>query len=106
MPNSVIDAEVQTLCARWATDPVRVALTTTTARNASALTPGVTYKVLCDVDCYIKQGNSAVNAVVATSNFLPSRSWIHMAVVTAGVDDYVAGIVASGTGTLYIVDTR
>lgn len=79
---------------------VRVSLATTTAR--SALLPPGNYQVTCDVDCFILQGGSAVDAVLATSNVLWSKGYIKVRVGDAS-DGYIAGILASGTGTLHIL---
>lgn len=82
------------------TAPVRVALSTST--NRSTLLPPGNYKISSDVDCTFLQGGSAVTAATTSrpcwaKTYLPLR-------VSSSADGYVAGIVATGTGTLYIMD--
>lgn len=79
---------------------VRVSLTTMTARS-TLLAPG-NYQVTCDVDCFILQGGSAVDAVLASSNVLWSKGYVKIRVSDA-TDGYIAGILASSTGTLHIL---
>lgn len=80
--------------------PVTVSLSTSTARS-SALTACRTYAVTCDVDCFILQGGSGVNA---TTSSVPLWSKSYMIIRTSDTSDtYIAGILSSSTGTLYII---
>jgi hypothetical protein len=80
---------------------ITVTLTTTTA-TSTVLTAG-RYEVDNDgiVDAYIKQGGSAVTAVIASSPRLPAGSSTLLD-VDDSTDAYVAGITSAGTTTLRI----
>lgn len=82
-------------------DAVTVSCTTATA-TSSALAVGV-YEVDNDgtADVYIKQGGSAVTAVISTSGRLPAGACTTMEVGDSS-DAYLAGITAAGTSTLRI----
>ena len=80
--------------------PTKVSLSNSTA-TSTQLSKGV-YEVISDSDCFVLQGASTVTAATATSRFLPANTARLMAVVDGTTDAYVAGIVSSGTGTLYI----
>ena len=77
---------------------ITVSLSTSTARS-TALVQSQKYVVSTNADCFILQGGSGVNATL-TSFFLKSGNII----VINPVSDclYIAGITASGTGTLTI----
>lgn len=85
--------------AAWTSAPVTVSLSGTTARSG-ALGAGM-YYVCADVACYFLQGGSSVDATTA-SNYLPAGAIVAMR-VTSAADGYVAAILASGTGTLFIM---
>ncbi len=81
---------------------VTLSLSTTSAKTA-ALTEGW-YDVECDVDCSIAVGPEAsITAAVATNYPLPAAKRLVMYV---RADHAVAGIVASGTGTLTLHKVR
>lgn len=85
--------------ATWSAAPVIVSLSTTTAR--STLLPNGVYYITADVACLFLQGGVAVDALT-TSNYLPAGA-VFTARVTGAADGYIAGILASGTGNLYIM---
>ena len=78
----------------------QVSLSTTTAKNSSALSNG-TYEVYADNDWFMQQGGSTVTATTTTS-----RKMYAGQATTIDVSDtseaYVAGILSAGTSTLYI----
>jgi hypothetical protein len=84
-------------------DPVRWALGIASAPSAQ-LTAG-TYTVWADVPWFMsKQGGAAVAAAVATSAGLAAYQTVDIYVrgnTAADADDYVAGILAAGTGNAF-----
>jgi S-adenosylmethionine:tRNA-ribosyltransferase-isomerase (queuine synthetase) len=77
----------------------QVALTTASARQTTAF--GSDTKVIgvySTVDVFIELGSSTVTALV-TDHFLPGSTYMMLSVKD---HDHIAGILASGTGTLYV----
>lgn len=75
----------------------KISLTTSTARNSTNFTHNVII-ITSDVDCFVVLGSSSVVAAV-TDHFLPAGvPWA----MNVGTNVRLAGIVASGTGNLYI----
>ena len=66
---------------------------------SSALVVGAVYRVWASVACFIKTGTSAVSAT--TSDF-PLGPQVDKYITIDAGNEYVAGIVSSGTGVLYI----
>ena len=96
-----IDESTRTLLApRYLNAPVEVSLTTSSA--ASTQLPLGLYLVQCTEDAFIRQGASGV-AATANSWFVSANSIWPMRVEATAVDDYLAGILASGTATLQIL---
>jgi hypothetical protein len=86
--------------ARFAT--VTVSLSTSTARTAAALDPGW-YRVWCDQKVFIRQGGAAIEATAAAGTPIAAELPDYIFVSSmVGVDDWVAGILSTGTGTLYL----
>lgn len=94
------DSEYLALNPTWVNLPTEVALSTSS--NASAQLSTGFYFVKSDVDTFIRQGGSSVAATTASWK-LEAGSTIPMAVTIAGTNDYLAGILSSGTGTLQIL---
>lgn len=101
MPINFERAQYLALCPRYTNAPTEVTLSTSSARNSSALGVGF-YIVRCDVNCYIKQGTSSVTAD-ANDFIISAGSTYPMAVTDGTSDSYLAGILASGSGTLQIL---
>jgi len=79
--------------------PITVALSTSTNLNATALTGTLRLvRLWASVDCFVKVGGSSVTAAT-TDHPLTAKipEIFHLA-----ASEYVAGIVSSGTGTLFI----
>ncbi len=74
-----------------------VSLSNATARNSSDFVYRV-IRVYSTIDCFIKLGDSTVEAAV-TDHFLPTGAIEYFA---RKEHTRIAGILASGTGTLYI----
>lgn len=66
-----------------------------------ALEEGTPYELWASVDCFIKLGNSSVAATTA-SNPLTAKIWKHIRPCGPDGAPYLAGIVSSGTGSLFI----
>lgn len=97
---NILDAKRAHLFPRFLNAPVEVSLSGTSSRSSQL--PLGAYLIKSDETTYIKQGGSSVDA--------DTNDWIIEAGVTytmrveyAGTDDYLAGILASGTGTLQIL---
>jgi hypothetical protein len=86
----------------YVSDPTTVALSTSTARNSSALKAGAKYQAWATVAWFFKHGGSSVTAALTS---VPLNAGD---IVTwkpeSGVSDYIAGILSASTGTLYIVE--
>jgi len=81
-------------------DPIVLALSVTSARVA--LEAGSAYELWASVDCFFKLGNVAVVATTV-SNPLTAKIWKPIRVHTyPDGDPYIAGIVSSGTASLFI----
>lgn len=78
--------------------PTQVSLSGVTARSTQ-LTPGW-YILSCTEAGFVKAGGSGVNA--ATTDFPLQADIEYPLFVSGSSDDYVAGILASGTATLSI----
>lgn len=78
--------------------PITVSLSVTTARSTQ-LTPGV-YEAWCASACFLLQGNSAVDATL-TSHPIGANERTYISVTPPG-DDYIAGILAASTATLFL----
>lgn len=83
----------------WSAAPVVVSLSITTAR--STLLPNGTYYFTATAACFFLQGGVAVDATTS-SNYLPAGAVFTLR-VTGAADGYVAGILASGTASLYLM---
>jgi hypothetical protein len=81
-------------------NPLTLSLSVTSANVP--LEVDANYELWASVDCFIKFGNSAVVALT-TSHPLTAKIWKHVRVHTfPNGDPYIAGIVSSGTGTLFL----
>lgn len=92
------------LCKQFLEDTVKVSLSTSTAKNTTPL-PNGRYRLISDSNCFVKQGGSSVTAATdGTSAYLPANYidefWV--AASSDGYDGYMAGILVSGTGSLYM----
>ena len=100
MPGGSINSNANALLGAMANGtPVTISLSTSS--DSVQMAPGLT-RVISDVDCYIKQGGSTVTAVASMTGgaYLPAgvEMWLY---ADAQADlDYLAGIVASGTGDM------
>ena len=74
--------------------------TISTSTATTTLGLGV-YEVTTDLDCFILQGAVSVTATTTASVPLWARSYVEIYVSAVGVDDTIAAVSASGTGTLY-----
>ena len=79
-------------------DATRLSLTGSSQR-VGALQPGM-YIVTADVDCRIKQGDSAVTVSSTTGMPLWSKTFFGPIFVDATTNAYVAALAAGGSGTL------
>jgi hypothetical protein len=93
------NAEYHGLCQNFKNAPTVVSVSSTTA-TSTQLAKG-RYRVICDVTCYIKQGDSTITAAT-TDNRLPG-DFIDYFVVSGNDDDYLAAITSSASGTLQIM---
>ena len=85
-----------------------VNLSDTTARNSTALAVGK-YKIMADVACYIKQGDSTVEAAttdrkIAGGQEIPVGN--EYIVVDSSDVNYIAGITDAATGKLFITKVK
>lgn len=86
--------------ARRTTAAIRVSLSTTSAKT-DALERGF-YDVWADEEWFFEQGaQGTVEAVVGTSTPLGADDVVEGVYVSGTDDDGFAGILASGTGTMY-----
>ena len=74
-----------------------ISVSTSTARNSSDFTYRV-IRVITTVNCFIKLGDSTVEAAV-TDHYLPAGAIEYFA---RKENTRIAGITASGSGTIYI----
>jgi len=79
---------------------ITLSLTTSAATTATACTAGATYDMVCDVDCFVCACAVGADSATTSDYFLPALTVIPMSVY--GTSLYVSGIVASGTGTLFL----
>jgi len=93
------DAGYGALNQQLSSAPTTVSLSTTTATSA-ALGIG-RHRVISTVDCYVRQGASTVVSTSSMS-WLPAGVIDYIFVSAPTTDGYLAGITASGTGTLFI----
>ena len=81
-------------------NPLTLSLSVVSANLA--LEADTSYELWPSVDCFIKFGNSTVVALTV-SHPLTAKIWKHIRVHTLSDGaPYIAGIVSSGTGTLFI----
>lgn len=99
MTISQIDLERGRLAQKNTDAAVKVTLSNVSNVSA-ALDPGL-YIITAADDCFFMQGPSNVTAAAATGRVLHGRSYREL-YVSNSLDTYVAGIVATGTGTLSI----
>lgn len=87
---------------RFVNATVTVSLSSVTATSAK-LTPGW-WRVWCTELCFLRQGGSTVTAATATATPLGSQqeTYIYVSDDRTGTDAYIAGILSSGTATLYL----
>ena len=87
----------------WSTAPTIRTLSTSTAKSAQ-LAVGL-YEIVSDVDCFVLQG---ATGVVATTSSIPLYAKAPRLMYVPDTTDlgFVAGIVASGTGNLYIIPRK
>ena len=78
-----------------------VSITTSTARNSSDFAYRV-IRVITTVNCFIKLGDSTVEAAV-TDHYLPAGAIEYFA---RKENTRIAGITSSGSGTIYISEMR
>ena len=78
-------------------DPDTLALSVTSDRVQ--LLANRIYRAWSSVDCFFKMGNSSV---VATTSSHPLTAKVDMLIVPQVGSDYLAGIVSSGSGTLFV----
>lgn len=81
-------------------ETVTLSLTTSAATTATALTAGVTYDMVCDVDCFVDATTAAGDDATTSDYFLPAYAIVPITVY--GTNLYISGIVATGTGTLFL----
>lgn len=87
-------------CRYLGTPATKVALSVTTAKTV-ALTAGVLYRMVSDVDWHIKQGPQGTVTATADGILIRAKDIIFVLVTEAAVDDGVAGILDASTGSLY-----
>lgn len=82
---------------RWNGAPTTLALSTSSDRVQ--LAANTVYRLWSSVDCFVRFGDVSVAATTSSS---PLTAKISELAVTHKRDTYIAGIVSSGTGTLFI----
>ena len=96
----IVDATYAAICGDVTGASVTVGLTTA-SNTSSQLSPGF-YLLSATAGAWVRQGASGVTATNGTpSTYLPAGALIPISVVGAS-DDYVAGVLSTGTGTLSI----
>ena len=80
-------------------DPVLLSLSVSSGRVALSL--NTLYRMWASVDCFVKYGDSAVVAVTTSH---PMTAKVEYIFKTDSV--YLAGIVSTGTGTLFVSELR
>lgn len=93
------DNEVSALGQSFTNTPTTISISGTSARNSSVLTTG-RYRVVSDIDCYVKQGSSTITSTTSMS-FLPAGLVDYFCVSSAS-NGYLAVITDGGSGTIYI----
>ena len=84
---------------------VTVALSATTNKTA-ALTPGTLYYLSSNIAWHMKQGPQAT-VTSSTSEFrVAANAAIEVYISETAVDDGIAAVASSGTGTLYVMAGR
>lgn len=82
-----------------------VSVTTTSARNGTALTSKTWYRGVCDIDCWVRQGGSTIVCTATGTtdatrgHFLPAGEHMRFYVVDADTA-YIAAIAKGGSGEL------
>lgn len=94
-----VDAEFAALSPRLTGTVVTVSLTDSTARSTQL--PVGSYALCCATACFVLQGGDDVEAA-ATDYLIPAGTWVYFG-VTGDSDDYLAGILASGSDTLHLM---
>lgn len=86
---------------RYLTAPVLISLSAVTAKSA-ALSAGNIYDLYASVPWFFQQGDQSTITAALTS--IPLQAWQPTEIYVSGAGDTgIAGILASGTGTAYIV---
>ena len=86
-------------------DPVdhqTVALSNTTNRSTQ-LQAGEVYRLWASVDCFVKLGGASV---VAATTDVPVSAKVNEYISVAQGENYVAALVSTGTGVLYITRVK
>lgn len=78
--------------------PITVAMSTTTARSTLLTSPADSVRVWSSVDCFIRFGGVSVDATTASHPLTAKVPEIFQ----LDSNQYVAGIVSTGTGTLFV----
>jgi len=81
-------------------DTVTLSLSTSAATTATELTTGKKYDIVCDVDCFVCSSTVGADDATTSDYFLPALTIV--AFTPGETNTYVSGILASGTGTLFI----
>lgn len=83
-----------------------IAITNTSARNASAISSGTRVITLyATVPCFIRLGDNTVTAT-ASDHYFPAGVYYDVAIGPDTKDRYVAALRAEGDGTLYISERQ
>lgn len=90
--------------AQWDTAPEIISLSTSTAKTSAAYEAG-TYLLTSDSDVFIKSGTQAGVTAATTDNPLWAKTYLIWQVTSAD-NAGLAGILASGTGNLYILKPK
>jgi hypothetical protein len=83
---------------RYAGSPTNLALSVASNRTA-VLKPGTVYRLWSSVDSFFKWGDASVTA--ATTDH-PLKAGLDVMCYTDDTNLFLAGVVSSGTGTLFI----
>lgn len=74
-----------------------------TSAVSSALTAEEVYRLWSSVDCFVLTGGSGV---AATTTSIPLTAKVSEYIEVALTETFIAGIVSSGTGVLYITQLK
>lgn len=101
MTSQVTDRALQAIVGELPAQGETVTLSlTTSADTSAALTAGRKYDIVCDTDCFICATTVGADDATTSDYFLPALTIV--AFTPGETNNYVSGILASGTGTLYI----